>query len=95
MLLLITYRLTPQNAHQQPSVVVLCGPHVQGAQGVNCARHLATHNIQVTLFMPSFVKVLQELEDELKLYDLCDGIKTSSVKGQVVQIIIISNLFNT
>lgn len=75
------FSLGPQNAHQQPVTVVLCGPHMQGAMGMNCARQLAVHNVKVMAFVPNFVKVISELEDEIQLYDLSGGGKTSSVKG--------------
>ena len=61
--------------------MVLCGPHLQGAQGVNCARHLAAHGVKTTVFLPNFVKVMQELHTEVKLYELTDGKRINSVKG--------------
>ena len=74
-------RLTPKNAHQRPQVVVLCGPHYQGAMGVNCARQLATHNVSVTLFVPNFLKMNPHLESEIKLFELADGNKVTTAKG--------------
>ncbi len=76
------YRLTPKNAHQRPNVVVLCGPHFQGAYGVNTARQLATHNVNVTVFVPNLAKVLPILQEELNLFDLTDGKKSNSAKGK-------------
>ncbi|XP_071482919.1 enhancer of mRNA-decapping protein 3-like [Diadema antillarum] len=63
-----------------PSVVVLCGPHLQGAQGVSCARHLTGHGVGVTLFVPNFVKMLEELRQEIDLFDATDGLKLQSYK---------------
>ncbi|MEQ2183703.1 enhancer of mRNA decapping [Goodea atripinnis] len=51
-------RFTPKNLHQRPTVALLCGPHVQGAQGISCGRHLANHEVEVILFLPNFVKLL-------------------------------------
>ncbi len=79
--MLFLCRMNPKNAHQCPSVVVLCGPHLQGAQGVNCARHLAMHDVQVTLFLPNFIKMLPELEKELRLYELTGGQRCCNIKG--------------
>lgn len=75
--------------------MVLCGPHLQGAMGVNCARQLAVHNVQVTVFAPNFVKVIQELEDELKLFDLTGGKRTSNVKGNLLLKYVISLFTNS
>ena len=77
------FRMAPRNAHQKPSVVVLCGPHMQGAQGVNCARQLAMHGVNVTLFVPNFMKVLDELKSELDLFELTEGKKTAFAKGKM------------
>ena len=79
----LNFRFTPSNAHQRPLVAVVCGPHLQGAQGVNCARHLACHNADVTVFVPNFVKVIDLLEVELKLFALSRGTTTSNIKGIV------------
>ena len=51
------HRLHPRNAHQRPQVVVFAGPHHVGAQGIATARHLATQNIHVEVFLANFVKV--------------------------------------
>ncbi|XP_062569542.1 enhancer of mRNA-decapping protein 3-like [Saccostrea cucullata] len=73
-------RLNPQNGHQLPSVMVLCGPHLQGAYGVNCARQLSNHNVKVQVFMPGHVKAPTYMEDELTLFDSSDGKRTASLK---------------
>lgn len=63
-------RLHPRNSHQPPSVVVMCGPHKTGAQGVATARHLSNHNVKVHVFLPNFVKIHACLQDELRLLSL-------------------------
>ncbi|KAK3097432.1 hypothetical protein FSP39_009602 [Pinctada imbricata] len=73
-------RLNPTNGHQLPTVVVLCGPHRQGAQGVNCARHLSNHNVKVKVFVPSYAQLPAALQEELNLFKFCDGIVTSSLQ---------------
>ncbi|XP_061173200.1 enhancer of mRNA-decapping protein 3-like [Saccostrea echinata] len=73
-------RLNPQNGHQLPTVMVLCGPHLQGAYGVNCARQLSNHNVKVQVFMPGHVKVPAYMEDELTLFDSSEGKRTASLK---------------
>lgn len=77
------YRLNPQNGHQLPSVMVLCGPHLQGAYGVNCGRQLSNHNVKVQVFMPGHAQIPAFMEDELKLFDSSDGKRTSSLQGIV------------
>ncbi|XP_013773360.1 enhancer of mRNA-decapping protein 3-like isoform X2 [Limulus polyphemus] len=74
------HRLNPQNSHQRPTAVVICTSHQQGAQAVNCGRHLANHGVQVTVLHPA----VHEAEDlwftkELKLFKLTGGKTTSSV----------------
>ncbi|KAJ8406588.1 hypothetical protein AAFF_G00301620 [Aldrovandia affinis] len=73
-------RLTPKNVHQRPTVALLCGPHVQGAQGISCGRHLANHEVEVILFLPNFVKMLESLTNELTLFSKTGGKQVSSVK---------------
>uniref|UniRef100_A0A8C7DDI0 Enhancer of mRNA-decapping protein 3 n=2 Tax=Oncorhynchus kisutch TaxID=8019 RepID=A0A8C7DDI0_ONCKI len=73
-------RLTPKNVHQRPTVALLCGPHVQGAQGISCARHLANHEVEVIIFLPNFVKVLDAVSSEITLYTKTEGKQVSSVE---------------
>lgn len=69
--------------HQRPTVALLCGPHVQGAQGISCARHLANHEVEVIIFLPDFVKVLDAVSSEITLYTKTEGKQVSSVEGDV------------
>ncbi|XP_041082309.1 enhancer of mRNA-decapping protein 3-like isoform X1 [Polyodon spathula] len=73
-------RLTPKNVHQRPTVALLCGPHVRGAQGISCGRHLANHEVHVILFLPNFVKMLESITNELTLFSKTGGKQVSSVK---------------
>ena len=63
-------------------MVVLSGSHMQGAQAINCARHLANHDVDVTLFVPNFVKMMPLVTEELQMYELTDAKKTSNAKGR-------------
>ncbi|KAF3686890.1 Enhancer of mRNA-decapping protein 3 LSM16 protein -like protein YjeF domain-containing protein 1 [Channa argus] len=72
-------RLTPKNIHQRPTVVLLCGPHIQGAQGISCGRHLANHEVDVILFLPSFVKMQELVSSEVNLYSKTSSRQVSSV----------------
>ena len=74
-------RLTPKNVHQRPTVALLCGPHVQGAQGISCGRHLANHDAEVILFLPNLVKMQESITSELALYDKTGGKQVATVKG--------------
>lgn len=82
-LLCFTCRLNPKNGHQLPTVVVLCGPHMQGAQGVSCARQLSNHNVKVHLFVPNTVQIIRAMEDELSLFALCDAKRTSAPQSKL------------
>ncbi|XP_076026484.1 enhancer of mRNA-decapping protein 3 isoform X2 [Genypterus blacodes] len=73
-------RLTPKNVHQRPTVALLCGPHVQGAQGISCGRHLANHEVEVILFLPNFVKMLDAVTNELTLFSKTGGKQVSNIK---------------
>ncbi|XP_070543498.1 uncharacterized protein [Ptychodera flava] len=75
-----TSRLNPHNVQQRPTIVVLCGPHFYGAQGVSCARHLANQDVDVTVFLPSFVKMAECLTTEVEIYKQTDGVLTQCVK---------------
>ncbi|XP_078541264.1 enhancer of mRNA-decapping protein 3 [Lissotriton helveticus] len=73
-------RLTPKNVHQRPTVALLCGPHVKGAQGISCGRHLANHDVHVILFLPNFVKMLESVTNELNLFNRTQGQHVCNVK---------------
>lgn len=65
-------------------MALLCGPHVQGAQGISCGRHLANHEVEVILFLPNFVKMLDSVTSELILFSKTGGQQVSSIKGENV-----------
>ncbi|KAM9310907.1 enhancer of mRNA-decapping protein 3 [Gastrophryne carolinensis] len=73
-------RLNPKNVHQRPTVALLCGPHIKGAQGISCGRHLANHDADVILFLPNFVKMLEPVTNELNLFCQSGGKQVSNVK---------------
>lgn len=81
-------RFTPKNLHQHPTVALLCGPHVQGAQGISCGRHLANHEVEVVLFLPNFVKMLDSVANELTLFNKTGGKQVSSIKGGFVTLLV-------
>jgi enhancer of mRNA-decapping protein 3 len=62
-------------------VALLCGPHVQGAQGISCGRHLANHEVEVILFLPNFVKMQESITNELALYSKTSGKQVASING--------------
>ncbi|UYV80885.1 EDC3 [Cordylochernes scorpioides] len=72
------HRLNPQNQHQQPKVVILCGPHHQGTQGITTGRHLVNHGVEVTLLI-SPVPCGMSQHQELNLYRLSGGREASEV----------------
>ncbi|KAF3854984.1 hypothetical protein F7725_023039 [Dissostichus mawsoni] len=76
-------RFTPKNLHQRPTVALLCGPHVQGAQGISCGRHLANHEVEVVMFLPNFVKMLDCVTSEVTLFNKTSGKQVSSIKEHI------------
>ena len=80
---ILTCRLNPKNIHQRPTVALLCGPHVKGAQGISCGRHLSNHDVHVILFLPNFVKMLESITNELTLFSKTQSQQVSSVKGKL------------
>lgn len=89
----VSSRFTPKNLHQRPTVALLCGPHVQGAQGISCGRHLANHEVEVILFLPNFVKMLDSVTSELTLFNKTGGKQVSSIKGEHIFLLLIFTLF--
>lgn len=72
----------PCRLTQQSRVVILCGPHVQGAQGVSCGRHLANHGVDVTVFLPNCVKMQENITTELMLFRKTSGRHVLNVTGE-------------
>ena len=61
---------------------MLAGPHIQGAQGVCCARHLANREVDVTVFSTNYVKMAESISSELTLFKETDGKHITNVKGE-------------
>ncbi|KAK3609112.1 hypothetical protein CHS0354_007790 [Potamilus streckersoni] len=78
-----SHRLNPQNGHQLPTVVILCCPHIQGAQGLNCARQIANHNVKTVVVIPHLGHMEKIVEDELNLYKLCNRKTFTSAKDAI------------
>ncbi|GFR33939.1 enhancer of mRNA-decapping protein 3 [Trichonephila clavata] len=77
-----SHRLNPQNTHQRPSVVILVGSHIQGAQGVNCGRQLANHCTITTVLCPPQARESHSIiSSELKLFNMSNGKTVSSVSA--------------
>jgi len=74
-----SHRLEPNNAHQWPTVVALCGPHRSGAAGINCARQLSSHGIKTIVFVENAEDVF--LLQELSLYRLTENKVETKVKN--------------
>lgn len=74
-----SHRINPQNAHQKPTVVVICGHHVQGTQGISCARQLSNHGVQVYLMTLAASHLDPHFARELTLYEYTDGKITSKI----------------
>ncbi|XP_053974429.1 enhancer of mRNA-decapping protein 3 [Hylaeus anthracinus] len=74
-----SHRLNPNNEHQWPTVVALCGPHRSGAAGVNCARQLTSHGVKTIVFVENSEDVF--LLQELSLYKLTGNKVETKVKN--------------
>lgn len=85
-----SHRLNPNNAHQWPTVVALCGPHRSGAAGVNCARQLSSHGVKTIVFVENSEDVF--LLQELSLYKLTGNKVETKVKNlpSVVDLILVA-----
>lgn len=77
------HRLNPNNIHQLPTVVVLCGSHRQGAFGLNAARQLASHGVKTVVFLlePSKLKNGGSFAKEFLLYKHTLNKTISSIQG--------------
>ena len=64
-------RLNPQNSHQVPVCVVLCGPGKSGEYGMAIGRHLASQGVKTITFFPQLDLYQRQLANELALYKLC------------------------
>jgi len=64
-------RLNPQNSHQVPVCVVLCGPGKSGEYGMAISRHLASQGVKIITFFPQLDLYQKQLANELALYKLC------------------------
>ncbi|XP_015603686.1 enhancer of mRNA-decapping protein 3 [Cephus cinctus] len=84
------HRLNPNNAHQWPTVVALCGAHRSGAAGVNCARQLSSHGVKTVVYIENSEDVF--LLQELSLYKLTGNKVESKVKNlpSVVDLILVA-----
>lgn len=82
--------MNPNNAHQWPTVVALCGPHRSGAAGVNCARQLSSHGVKTVVYVESSEDV--SLLQELLLYKLTENKVETEVKKlpMVVDLVLVA-----
>lgn len=85
-----SHRLNPNNAHQWPTVVALCGPHRSGAAGINCARQLSSHGVKTIVLVENSEDVF--LLQELSLYRLTENKVETKVKNlpSVVDLIVVA-----
>ncbi|XP_017758668.1 PREDICTED: enhancer of mRNA-decapping protein 3 [Eufriesea mexicana] len=85
-----SHRLNPNNAHQWPTVIALCGPHRSGAAGVNCARQLSSYGIKTIVFVENSEDVF--LLQELSLYKLTGNKVETKLKNlpSVVDLILVA-----
>lgn len=63
-------------------MVILCGLHIQGAQGINCGRHLANHCVNVTALTQLQTKESSSVfSSEIDLFKLSRGLTVIDVAG--------------
>ena len=67
----LTYiRLNPENSHQVPLVVILCGPSRSGVFGLATARHLASLGVRTIVYVPDLPHYPENFNKEFALYKL-------------------------
>ncbi len=64
------HRLNPDNSHQVPLAVALCGPNRPGGFGMAAARHLAAQGIRTVAYLPDLPHLTEDLRREFDLYKL-------------------------
>ena len=64
------HRLNPENAHQLPLAVILCGPSRSGVYGLSLARHLSAQGVRTMAYLPDLPHYPDHLRAELNLYKL-------------------------
>ena len=64
------FRLNPENSHQVPTVVILCGPSRSGVYGVATARHLSSLGINTMVYIPDLPHYPEDFTKEHNLYKL-------------------------
>ncbi|KAK3917445.1 Enhancer of mRNA-decapping protein 3 [Frankliniella fusca] len=72
------HRLTPHNAHQWPTVIVMVGPHSQGAVGVMCARQLECQGVSTVVLAVNEAAAPPFMKRELNFYKCSGGPIVSS-----------------
>lgn len=74
------HRLTPHNAHQWPTVVVMVGPHSQGAAGVMCARQLECQGVSSVVLVVNEAAAPSLMKRELNFYKCSGGPIVTSIE---------------
>lgn len=80
-------RLTPQNQHQWPAIVVVCdgaSTEPQAEAGLATGRHLASHGLQVCVLGQGWVAGSSDNSTEMLLFEACGANvrHTNAVKGE-------------
>ncbi|KAE8751780.1 hypothetical protein FOCC_FOCC001629 [Frankliniella occidentalis] len=74
------HRLTPHNAHQWPTVIVMVGPHSQGAAGVMCARQLECQGVSSVVLVVNEAAAPPLMKRELNFYKCSGGPIVTSIE---------------
>lgn len=78
-------RLTPQNLHQWPTIVIICDEPYNDKQsevGISTGRQLASHGLNVMLYVSTETQS-NRISTELQLYKATNGSHRDSVKGDI------------
>lgn len=76
-------RLNPQNQHQCPFIAIVCGSHRTGAQGINCARQLASQGVKTMVYIEDPQNICTDMIRELDLYRKTGNKVTYQVQGKI------------
>lgn len=77
-------RLTPQNLHQWPTIVVICDQpsnERQSEVGLSTGRQLASHGLKITTYVPDADSNLKRTSQELELYMATGSSYSNTIKS--------------
>ncbi len=75
------HRLNPDNSHQVPLAVILCGANKTGCFGMAAARHLSAQGVRTIVYLPDLPQLPSELQREFELLKMAKARWTNKAKS--------------